>query len=138
VAFDGAHAGVSTAILFFTKTDAGGTDSVWFYDMQADGRSLDDKRSELDGSKHENNNIPDILKRWEDLDADAARERTEQSFSVPKAEIAENDYDLSINRYKEIVYEEIAYDPPKVILDELDTLENEIQAGMNQLRGLLK
>jgi type I restriction enzyme M protein len=132
------YAGVSTAILFFTKTDAGGTDRVWFYDMQADGLSLDDKRTPLDGSKHENNNIPDILRRWANLEAEGERKRTEQSFFVPKAEIEENDYDLSINRYKEIVYEEIEYDPPEMILDELETLEADIQAGMEKLRGMLK
>ena len=105
--------------------------------MQADSYSLDDKRTELNGGKHQNNNIPDILARWKKLAAEAERARTEQSFFVPREEIAANDYDLSINRYKEIVYEEIAYDPPKVILDELDVLEDEIQAGMDTLRGML-
>ncbi len=132
------YAGVSTAILFFTKTDAGGTDQVWFYDMQADGFSLDDKRTELDHAKHADDNLPDILARWGNLDAEEGRKRTEQSFLVPKAKIAENDYDLSINRYKEIVYEEIDYDPPQVILAELDELEKDIQTGMNALRGMLE
>lgn len=132
------YAGVSTAFLVFTKTDSGGTDNVWFYDMQTDGFSLDDKRTPLDNGKHENNNIPDILARWENLEAEAERKRTEQSFFVPMTEIAKNDYDLSINRYKEIVYEEIEYEPPGVILDELNTLEAEIRAGMNELRGSLK
>mgnify|MGYP001159276619 CR=1 FL=1 len=148
------YAGVSTAILFFTRTDSGGTDQVWFYDMQADGFSLDDKRTPLNGG-HASNNLPDILARWHELKGErtlslskgesapslpkgeSARKRTEQSFLVPKAEIAANDYDLSINRYKEIVYEEIAYDPPLVILDDLARLEAEIQAGMAELREML-
>lgn len=131
------YAGVSTAILIFTRTDSGGTDEVWFYDMQADGFSLDDKRSEL-GEGHEQNNIPDIVRRWQErAGTERARKRTAQSFTVPKAEIKGNGYDLSINRYKEIVYEEIAYDPPQVILDELDALEKEIQQGMAELRGMI-
>ncbi|MEZ4617744.1 MAG: class I SAM-dependent DNA methyltransferase [Caldilineaceae bacterium] len=131
------YAGVSTAILFFTKTNSGGTDHVWFYDMQADGYSLDDKRTPLDPTKHEQNNLPDILTRWHNRAGEGERKRTDQSFRVPKAEIAGNDYDLSINRYKEIVYDEVAYDPPAVILDELDALEAEIQAGMAELRRML-
>jgi len=134
------YAGVSTAILFFTRTDSGGTDQVWFYDMQADGYSLDDKRTLLNGTgpnQHANNNIPDILARWQKRAAEADRQRSEQSFLVPKAEIVGNDYDLSINRYKQIVYAEIAYDAPLVILDELAQLEAEIQAGMAELRGML-
>ncbi|MEZ4864823.1 MAG: class I SAM-dependent DNA methyltransferase [Caldilineaceae bacterium] len=131
------YAGVSTAILFFTKTNSGGTDHVWFYDMQADGYSLDDKRTPLDPTKHEQNNLPDILTRWRNRAAEGDRQRTEQSFLVPKAEIAGNDYDLSINRYKEIVYDEVEYDPPAVILAELETLEAEIQAGMAELRRML-
>ncbi|EJO28232.1 type I restriction-modification system subunit M, partial [Achromobacter marplatensis] len=98
------YAGVSTAILLFTKTNSGGTDKVWFYDMQADGYSLDDKRNELDHAKHENDNLPDILSRWQNLAGEKGRERTEQSFLVPKDEIASNDYDLSINRYKKVVH----------------------------------
>ena len=132
------YSGVSTAIVFFTKTNSGGTDHVWFYDMQADGFSLDDKRTLLgEEPSHEQNNIPDIVKRWHNLDAEGKRARTDQSFLVPKSEIAENEYDLSINRYKEIVYDEIKYDPPRVILDELDQLEAEIQAGMRELREML-
>lgn len=144
------YAGVSTAILFFTRTDSGGTDDVWFYDMQADGYSLDDKRTPLNSNEmngaemnsdgadnHANNNIPDILARWQNRSAETSRLRTDQSFLVPRAEIVGNDYDLSINRYKEIVYEEIEYDPPLVILDELVQLEAEIQAGMVELRGML-
>lgn len=106
------YAGVSTAILFFTRTDSGGTDKVWFYDMQNDGFSLDDKRQPVEGS-----DLPDILARWRDLDAEENRKRTEASFLVPFVEIKENDWDLSINRYKEIEYEEIEYDPPTVIIN---------------------
>jgi type I restriction enzyme M protein len=130
------YAGVSTAILFFTRTDSGGTDQVWFYDMQADGFSLDDKRTPLNGG-HAHNNLPDILARWQNRAAEQTRQRTDQSFFVPQTEIVANDYDLSINRYKEIVYDEIAYDPPLVILDELAQLEAEIQQGMDELRGML-
>ena len=115
------YAGVSTAVLVFTKTNSGGTDSVWFYDMQADGFSLDDKRTQLDQDKHETNNMPDIVKRWHNLDAETDRKRTEQSFLVPKAEIADNAYDLSINRYKEIVYEEVKYDPPMKIIGGIES-----------------
>jgi type I restriction enzyme M protein len=131
------YAGVSTAALFFTKTDSGGTDEVWFYDMQADGFSLDDKRAELDRTKHENDNIPDILARWRNRVAEKDRKRTEQSFLVPKAEIAANGYDLSINRYKEVAYEEVKYDSPQEILRELQTLESEIQREMAELQAML-
>ncbi|MGY0559479.1 type I restriction-modification system subunit M [Luteimonas sp. A277] len=132
------YAGVSTAILLFTRTDSGGTDNVWFYDMQADGYSLDDKRNPLDASKHERNNLPDILARWRNRDAEADRARTEQSFLVPKGEIAGNGYDLSINRYKEVVYEAVEYDPPLQILAELKELEAEIMRGMDELEGMFK
>ncbi len=131
------YAGVSTAIMIFTKTGTGGTDDVWFYDMHADGYSLDDKRTPLDASKHEHNNLPDLVRRWSDRDAEKERARTEQSFMVAKDEIAGNGYDLSINRYKEVAYTETAYDPPAVILDELDALEREIQEGLEELRGML-
>ncbi|WLE95524.1 MAG: class I SAM-dependent DNA methyltransferase [Candidatus Electrothrix communis] len=131
------YAGVSTAILFFTKTNSGGTDQVWFYDMQSDGFSLDDKRS----PQAEKSDLPDILARWQDLQAggkdEAERKRIEQSFLVPKEEIAGNDYDLSINRYKEVVYEAVEYDPPGVILGRLAALEGEIVAGREELEGLL-
>jgi type I restriction enzyme M protein len=135
------YAGVSTAILFFTKTNSGGTDQVWFYDMQADGFSLDDKRS----PQPDKSDLPDIVKRWQALQADdktegkaeANRKRTEQSFLVPKEEIATNDYDLSINRYKEVVYEAVEYDPPAMILERLAALEGEIAAGRVELEGLL-
>lgn len=140
------YAGVSTAVLLFTKTNSGGTDNVWFYDMKADGFSLDDKRTTLDAAKHETNNIPDLLNRWSavrtgsgsDWAKEKERKRTEQSFLVPKSEIAENDYDLSINRYKEVEYEAVEYDPPKVILSRLAELEAEIQKGRKELEGMLK
>jgi type I restriction enzyme M protein len=132
------YAGVSTAILLFTRTDSGGTDNVWFYDMQADGYSLDDKRNPLAADKHECNNLPDVLARWHNRDAEEGRARTEQSFLVPKAEIAGNDYDLSINRYKEVVHEAVEYDPPLMILAELKALEAEIMRGMEELEGMLQ
>jgi type I restriction enzyme M protein len=145
------YAGVSTAILFFTKTNSGGTDHVWFYDLQADGRSLDDKRTpllagdklgvnaNLTDEEHAKNNLPDALARWNDRNgAEIERARTDQSFCVPKADIAANDYDLSINRYKEVVYDEIEYSSPAEILDELAELEAEIQTGIEELRAMLQ
>ncbi len=132
------YAGVSTAILLFTKTNSGGTDNVWFYDMQADGYSLDDKRNPLDAGRHASNNLPDVLARWHNRAAEAGRARTEQSFLVPKAEIAGNDYDLSINRYKEVVHEAVEYDPPAKILAELKALEAEIVRGVDELEGMLQ
>lgn len=131
------YAGVSTAVLLFTKTNSGGTDDVWFYDMKADGFSLDDKRLPLDDSKHENNNIPDLLKRWRDQENERPRPRTAQSFLVPKAEIAANDYDLSINRYKEVVYDEIIHESPQEILRSLNELEAEIQADLKALEAMI-
>lgn len=144
------YAGVSTAILLFTKTNSGGTDNVWFYDLQADGRSLDDKRTpllpaqklnvhvELTDDEHAKSNLPDVLARWNDRDtSEHDRGRTDQSFCVPKADIAANDYDLSINRYKEIVYDDIEYPAPTEILDELTALEEDIQKGLDHLKGLL-
>ena len=127
------YAGVSTAILLFTKTNSGGTDHVWFYDMQADGYSLDDKRAPQPGMS----DLADILARWQNRKAEAKRTRTDQSFLVPKAEIAGNDYDLSINRYKEVEYEAVEYDPPKVILKRLGKLEAEIAEGRVKLEGML-
>jgi type I restriction enzyme M protein len=127
------YAGVSTAIMLFTKTNSGGTDHVWFYDMQADGYSLDDKRT----PQPDKSDLPDILARWEKRGAESDRARMDQSFLVPKSEIAENDYDLSINRYKEVVYEEVEYDPPKVILARLAELEGEIAKGREELEGML-
>src|SRR5690606_32266470 len=98
----------------------------------------DDKRNPLDAGKHECNNLPDILARWRDRDAEAGRARTEQSFLVPKAEIAGNDYDLSINRYEEVVHEAVEYEPPRKILAELRALEAEIMRGVEELEGMLK
>ncbi len=126
------YAGVSTAIIIFTKTNAGGTDKVWFYDMKADGYSLDDKRTEID-----ENDIPDIVERFNNLEKEADRKRTEQSFFVDVEEIRENGYDLSINKYKEIVYEEVEYDAPSVILGRVKELEGEIAAGIEELERML-
>tara|TARA_B100001750_G_scaffold182834_1_gene151537 strand:- start:6694 stop:8172 length:1479 start_codon:yes stop_codon:yes gene_type:complete len=127
------YSGVSTAILLFTKTNSGGTDDVWFYDMHADGFSLDDKRT----PQPEKTDLPDILKRWGKRKAEKKRARTDQSFLVPKAEIAENGYDLSINRYKEVEYEEVEYASPKAILGRLAALDEQIAAGRADLEGLL-
>lgn len=127
------YAGVSTAIMIFTKTGAGGTDSVWFYDMAADGFSLDDKRAPV-----EENDIPDILERWKNRDIGKDTDRKAKAFFVPKEEIAENNYDLSINRYKEIEYEEVEYDPPLEILGKLKALEDEIRGDLNKLEEMLK
>lgn len=132
------YASVSTAILLFTKTNSGGTDHVWFYDMQADGYSLDDKRNPLVSGKHESNNLPDILQRWRRRDAEVARSRTEQSFVVSKAEIIGGDYDLSINRYKQVVHAQMQHDPPQKILTELKALEAEILRGVEELEGMLQ
>ena len=202
------YAGVSTAILIFTKTNSGGTDYVWFYDVDADGMSLDDKRTELLPSEklganakltveeHAKNNLPDILTRWRTLHSlprqlqpkadpplaaagerrsegnskrpssnslapsngeragvrgesiaaedatnyggEFARKRTEQSFLVPKADIAAQGYDLSLNRYKEVVHEEVAHRPPGEIFASLAKLETEIQLSMKELEGMLK
>ena len=191
------YAGVSTAILLFTKTNSGGTDHVWFYDVQADGWSLDDKRTPLlpedllgpvpsrhfDTSsrhsgvipafagrnpeteppglrlsperrvltleEHAKNNLPDILARWRCLspsplegegrgEGEMNRPRTAQSFCVPKADIAAQGYDLSLNRYKEVVHAEVAHRPPREILKALGQLELEIQQGMKELEGMLK
>ncbi|HET6247853.1 MAG TPA: class I SAM-dependent DNA methyltransferase [Tepidisphaeraceae bacterium] len=127
------YAGVSTAVLLFTKTNSGGTDDVWFYDMHADGFSLDDKRT----AQPEKSDLPDLLKRWQNRSKEKTRKRTDQSFLVPKAEIAANDYDLSINRYKEVAYEAVEYDSPKVILSRLAKLEEEIARGRKELEGML-
>lgn len=126
------YAGVSTAILLFTKTNSGGTDNVWFYDMRSVGFSLDDKRS----PQPDKSDLPDLLNRWQHLTAESERKRTDQSFFVPKTEIAGNDYDLSINRYKEVEYEAVDYDPPQVILERLAKLEEEIAEGRKELEGL--
>ncbi|MGN6507412.1 MAG: type I restriction-modification system subunit M [Tepidisphaeraceae bacterium] len=128
------YAGVSTAILLFTKTNSGGTDSVWFYDMHADGFSLDDKRT----PQPDKSDLPDLLNRWQHRASEKDRKRTDPSFLVPKAEIAANDYDLSINRYKEVAYEAVEHEPPKVILQRLVKLEAEIAKGRMELEGMLK
>lgn len=127
------YAGVSTAILVFTKTNSGGTENVWFYDMQADGFSLDDKRT----PQSDKNDLPDILGRWENLAGEAKRERTDKSFLVPKGEIAATDYDLSINRYKKTEYEAVEHDPPEMILERLANREADIADGIKELERLL-
>lgn len=124
------YAGVSTGILIFTK--GGRTDQVWFYDMEADGFSLDDKRDPIEA-----NDIPDILKRWKEKDPAKDTDRTGKAFFVPKQEIVENGYDLSINRYKQVVHEEVEYDPPKVILARLKELEKEIQQDLDELEKMV-
>jgi len=174
------YAGVSTAILLFTKTNSGGTDQVWFYNVEADGWSLDDKRTPLlpedklgpvptlarhpgegrdpfsfalSPEDHAKNNLPDVLARWRTLHPSPAgrgaggegtqspeisRPRTAQSFCVPKADIAAQGYDLSLNRYKEVVHEAVEHRAPKEILADLAKLEEEIQRGMKELEGMLK
>ena len=126
------YAGVSTGIMVFTKTGTGGTDNVWFYDMQADGFSLDDKRTEI-----ADNDIPDVIRRWHNLAAENSRKRTDKSFLVPVDDIRKEKYDLSINRYKQIVYDEVKYDKPKDILAEIMQIEKEIQKGLEELDGML-
>lgn len=126
------YAGVSTAVLVFTKTGAGGTDQVWFYDMQADGFSLDDKRSEI-----ADNDIPDIIQRFHNLEQEQERQRTEQSFLVPKQDIADNDYDLSINKYKKVEYVPVEYPPTSELLADLNALEMEIGKGLAELEEML-
>lgn len=127
------YAGVSTAILLFTKTNSGGTEDVWFYDMKVDGYSLDDKRI----PQPDKTDLPDILERWRNRQAEADRKRTDQSFLVPKSDIAENDYDLSVNRYNELEYEAVEYDPPKVVLRRLRELDEEIREGREALEEML-
>jgi type I restriction enzyme M protein len=146
------YAGVSTAILLFTKTNSGGTDHVWFYDVDADGMSLDDKRTELlppeklgpvpqvalTTDDHLKNNLPDILARWTSRDtSEAERPRTAQSFRIPKSEIRNQNYDLSLNRYKEVVHAEVAHRPPGEILASLAELEKEIVTGTRELEAML-
>jgi type I restriction enzyme M protein len=148
------YAGVSTAILLFTKTNSGGTDSVWFYRTEADGYSLDDKRNpllpaekvgvaaQLADDEHAKNNLPDILARWRSLKEtslfdERSRTRTEQSFMVPKEEIAATNYDLSLNRYREVEYDEVQTDPPKKILADLAALEAEIVKGLKELEEMV-
>ncbi len=126
------YAGVSTAILFFTKTDSGGTDQVWFYDVQADGFSLDDKRNPIDA-----NDLPDVLARWQNLAEEGSRTRTDQSFLVPKADIVAQGYDLSLNRYKEIVHDDVEHRPPLEIIADIEKLEDEIARGLEELKAML-
>ena len=126
------YAGVSTGILVFTKTGHGGTDKVWFYDMRADGFSLDDKRSPI-----ADNDIPDIVARFHDLPSEENRQRTEQSFFVPKAEIVENGYDLSINKYKKAEYKPVEYPSTQEIMADLHELEMQITQGLAELEGML-
>lgn len=123
------YAGVSTAILCFTKTNSGGTDDVWFYDVRADGFSLDDKRTPIEA-----NDLPDARTRWsERAGTERGRARTEQSFTVPKAEIAEQGYDLSINRYKELVHDEVEHRSPAEIIADLERLDAEIRDGLTAI-----
>ncbi|PLK42121.1 class I SAM-dependent DNA methyltransferase [Emticicia sp. TH156] len=127
------YAGVSTAILIFTKTNSGGTDNVWFYDMQADGYSLDDKRQETPG----NNDIPDIIARYHQMESEASRQRIDQSFLVPVAEIRANNYDLSLNRYKEVVHEEKHYEASGVIIQRIKDIDKARQVNLAELEKLL-
>jgi type I restriction enzyme M protein len=126
------YAGVSTAVLFFTKTGTGGTDNVWFYDMTADGYSLDDKRNEI-----KDNDIPDVLNRYHNLANESDRARTDKSFLVPFDEIKKNDWDLSINRYKEIIYEEIEYAAPSEIIKDIEVLDQERTQALTALKEML-
>lgn len=126
------YAGVSTAILVFTKTNNGGTDKVWFYEMHADGFTLDQKRTPC-----QENDIPDVLARWNNLAKEADRTRKDRSFLVPVEEIRANDYDLTFNKYKEVERVKVEYDDPQTILHRIETLEEGIQDDLNQLKGLL-
>ncbi|MGO3394819.1 HsdM family class I SAM-dependent methyltransferase, partial [Glutamicibacter arilaitensis] len=135
------YAGVSTAVLFFTRTNSGGTENVWFYDVTSDGFSLDDKRTPL-----ENSDLPDVLERWKAVRGELGEERataehnralTERSFAVPKDEIAENGYDLSINRYKEIEYEVVEHRAPSEIIADIEQLDAVIIRGLAELKGML-
>lgn len=147
------YAGVSTAVLVFTRTDTGGTDKVWFYDMRADGYSLDDKRTPtgvgfekfadlnalVDGgpTADQKNDIPDLIYRWRNLPGEATRARTDQSFLVPVDEIRANAYDLSINRYKEVVYEQKQFDAPETIIAQIQALDAERQQELTALLTML-
>jgi type I restriction enzyme M protein len=126
------YAGVSTGILVFTKTASGGTDYVWFYDMTADGYSLDDKRNPI-----QDNDIPDILTRWDNLKDESKRERTDKSFMVPVKDIRDNNYDLSINRYKEVVYEQKEYEKPEIIIAQIEQLDHERYQLLQDLKKML-
>lgn len=126
------YAGVSTAILIFTKTEHGGTDNVWFYNMEADGLSLDDKRTLV-----KENDIPDIIEKFRNLDKEQERKRTDKSFMVPKSEIVENGYDLSINKYKEVEYIPVEYPPTSEIMANIREIEKQINKEMDELEKLL-
>ncbi|WP_026301710.1 type I restriction-modification system subunit M [Salinispora arenicola] len=147
------YAGVSTAILLFTRTDSGGTDEVWFYEVTADGWSLDDKRTPLlesaklgpvpdvalEADDHARNNLPDVLDRWNKrLGSERQRARTEQSFCIPKADIAAQDFDLNYNRYKQVVHDDVEYRPPAEIIAEIEKLNTEMQQGLADLEAMLK
>ena len=124
------YAGVSTAILVFTKTNAGGTDQVWFYDMKADGFSLDDKRTPIT-----ENDIPDVIARFHNLAVEESRTRKEQSFLVPVDEIRANDYDLSINKYKEVEKVKVEYEAPEVVMGRIEALQSEITSAINEFKS---
>ena len=126
------YAGVSTAVLIFTKTGHGGTDKVWFYDMQADGFSLDDKRTPI-----QDNDIPDIIERFHHPEREADRQRTDKSFFVPRDEIAGNGYDLSINKYKQTAYVAVEYPPTSELLDRLDAEYQQLGEVLAELRGMV-
>ena len=127
------YAGVSTAIVIFTKTTAGGTDKVWFYDMKADGFSLDDKRQPV-----KENDIADVLQRYHALDKETKRKRTDKSFFVSIKDLHVNGYDLSINRYKEVVHEEKIYEKPSDIIKQIKALDKERSNVLVELEKLLK
>ena len=150
--FSGPTPGSRPRVLVFTKTESGGTDHVWFYDVDADGWSLDDKRTPLlpteklgaipteplTAEEHAKNNLPDVAARWLERDGtELQRARTEQSFCVPKADIAAQGYNLSVNRYKEVTYEDVEHRPPREIITELNKLEMEIQDGLRALEAML-
>ena len=125
------YAGVSTAILIFTK--AGRTDDVWFYKVEQDGYSLDDKRTPTP----DKNDLPDLVEQWKKRDSSVETKRIDKHFSVPKSEIVENEYDLSLNRYSEVEYEEVEYAPPSEILGDLEGLEQEIAEGIKKIKELI-
>ena len=126
------YAGVSTAVLLFTKTTTGGTDKVWFYDMTADGYSLDARRTPV-----KSNDIPDIIERYNNLEKENDRAKTEKSFFVTREEIVKNGYDLSINKYKDVVQEKVEYENPKVILKQIMDMEDKFQERLKELEELL-
>ena len=144
------YAGVSTAILLFQRTDSGGTDGVWFYDLHRDGLSLDDKRNllvpenklgpwaDLTGSEAALNDLPDALARWREREgSEKDNPRTARSFVVPKAEITAAGYDLSLNRYRKIEHDAVEHEPPAEILSRLREMEREIFDGLEELEALL-